>query len=374
MVFGQGSMEGVEVNASFWRQKRVLVTGHTGFKGGWMSLWLQQMGAAVTGFALAPSTTPSLFESARVADGMASVIGDISDYQAVRDVFSAAQPEVVIHMAAQPLVRQSYFDPLETYRTNVMGTAHVLEAVRHTPSVAAAVVVTTDKCYENREWVWGYRETDALGGHDPYSNSKACAELVTHAYRNSFFSGDRSVALASVRAGNVIGGGDWSADRLVPDVFRALENNETVKVRNPKSIRPWQHVLEPVRGYLLLAERLVQEGGGLAEAWNFGPNENDAHPVDWLVAEIQRRWGLAQPQWEHTGGSEALHETRSLRLDSSKARELLQWKPALTLGAALQLTVDWVRERGRGADMRQVTLSQIESYEAMVRKNADARA
>ena len=259
------------VDPGFWAGKRVFLTGHTGFKGSWLSLWLQTMGAKVTGFALAPPTSPSLFEAARVADGMTSIIGDIRDAAALKDALVAADSEIVLHMAAQPLVRASYDDPVGTYATNVMGTVHLLEAVRAAASVRACVVVTTDKCYENREWAWGYREDEPMGGFDPYSNSKGCSELVTSAYRRSFFQ-HSGIALGSARAGNVIGGGDWAADRLVPDILRAFEQNKPVVIRNPNATRPWQHVLEPLSGYLVLAERLYNDGQAFAEGWNFGPH------------------------------------------------------------------------------------------------------
>jgi CDP-glucose 4,6-dehydratase len=266
------------VNPDFWRGKRVLITGHTGFKGGWLSLWLQSLGAELQGLALAPPTAPSLFDEAKVGAGMASTIGDIRNYETVRACMVAFKPEVVIHMAAQPLVRLSYTEPVATYATNVMGTVHVLEAARHAGSVRAIVNVTTDKCYENREWVWGYREDEPMGGYDTYSNSKGCSELVTLAYRRSFFQ-HSGIALGSARAGNVIGGGDWAADRLVPDILRAFERVEPVVIRNPTATRPWQHVLEPLSGYLALAEQLFQHGQAFAEAWNFGPRDEDARPV-----------------------------------------------------------------------------------------------
>ena len=271
------------MNPSFWRSKKVFFSGHTGFKGSWLCLWLQQLGAEVTGYALAPPTSPSLFEVAHVAQGMKSLCGDIRDGAALAKAMREAVPDIVIHMAAQPLVRRSYLDPVETYSANVMGTVHLLEAVRQTQSVRAVVNVTSDKCYENKEWVWGYRESDPMGGFDPYSNSKGCAELVTAAYRNSFFNpakySEHHVALASVRAGNVIGGGDWAEDRLIPDILAAFEKSQPVVIRNPHAIRPWQHVLEPLAGYLQLAQKLYEDGATYAEGWNFGPNDEDAQPV-----------------------------------------------------------------------------------------------
>ena len=275
------------IDADFWRGRRVFLTGHTGFKGGWLALWLQRLGADVTGYALDPPTTPSLFAVARVGAGMRSIINDIRDAETLAQAMREAQPEIVIHMAAQPLVRYSYQAPVETYATNVMGTVHLLEAVRQTDSVRAVVNVTSDKCYENREWVWGYRENEPMGGYDPYSNSKGCAELVTAAYRNSYFNpaqySQHGVALASARAGNVIGGGDWAEDRLIPDILRAIAAGEAVNIRSPHAIRPWQHVLEPLSGYLLLAQRLIEDGPAHAEGWNFGPSEEDARPVQWIV-------------------------------------------------------------------------------------------
>ena len=283
------------VNSAFWKDKRVLLTGHTGFKGSWLSLWLQSMGAQVTGYALAPPSNPSLFDVAEVGKGMTSIIGDIGDLERLRAVFAEHKPEIVIHMAAQALVRYSYVEPVETYSTNVMGTVNLLEAVRGTDSVRAVVNVTSDKCYENREWVWGYRENEAMGGFDPYSNSKGCAELVTAAYRNSYFHPgqykEHGVAIASGRAGNVIGGGDWADDRLIPDIMRAITQGKPVNIRNPHAIRPWQHVLEPLSGYLLLAQKLFEDGPAYAEGWNFGPNDEDAKPVQWDRGETDQGLG-----------------------------------------------------------------------------------
>lgn len=281
--------------SGLWRGKRVFVTGHTGFKGSWLSLWLQSLGAEITGYALKPPTTPSLFEEARVAEGMKSIEGDIRDFVFFKSSIEAAQPEIIIHMAAQSLVRYSYEHPVETYATNVMGTVHMLEAVRTTPSIRAVVNITTDKCYENREWIWGYREDDPMGGYDPYSNSKGCAELVSAAYRSSFFNDkdydNHGVAVATVRAGNVIGGGDWAEDRLLPDILSGFEQGKVVTIRNPHAIRPWQHVMEPLRGYLTLAERLFESGTVFAQGWNFGPNEDGAKPVGWIVDKMAALWG-----------------------------------------------------------------------------------
>jgi CDP-glucose 4,6-dehydratase len=353
------------MSPAFWQGKRVLLTGHTGFKGSWLSLWLQSMGAQVTGFALAPPTNPSLFEIAEVAQGMTSITGDIRDLDKLQAVFAEHQPEIVIHMAAQPLVRYSYQNPVETYSTNVMGTVHLLEAVRNTPGVKAVVNITTDKCYENREWVWGYRENEPLGGFDPYSNSKGCAELVSAAYRSSFFNANNyarhGVATATVRAGNVIGGGDWAQDRLIPDILAAFEQGRMVDIRNPHAIRPWQHVMEPLRGYLTLAEQLFEHGPSFGEGWNFGPNDEDVKPVGWIVERMAALWG-AGAQWTIDAG-EHPHEAHYLKLDISKARSRLNWHPVLRLKDALALIVDWSKQREAGADMRQLTLTQLQAFQ-----------
>ena len=353
------------MNAEFWCGKRVLLTGHTGFKGSWLSLWLQSMDAQVVGYALAPPTEPSLFEVAGVGAGMTSVIGDIRDLEHLRAVFAEHKPEIVIHMAAQPLVRYSYAEPVETYSTNVMGTVNLLEAVRGTPGVKAVVNVTTDKCYENREWAWGYRENEAMGGYDPYSSSKGCAELVTAAYRNSFFNSatfnvKHSIAIASARAGNVIGGGDWAEDRLIPDIMRAITQGRSVTIRNPHAIRPWQHVLEPLSGYLKLAQKLYEEGAAYAEGWNFGPNDEDAKPVQWIVEQLTQSWGEGA-SWLLDGG-EHPHEAHYLKLDCSKAKGRLDWHPRWHLDEALKRIVDWQKQYLYGRDMRAVTIEQIDLY------------
>jgi len=354
------------MNSAFWQGRRVLLTGHTGFKGSWLSLWLQSMGAQVVGYALAPPTTLSLFEVAGVAQGMTNVMGDIRDLGKLQAVFVEQRPEVVIHAAAQPLVRYSYQNPVETYSTNVMGTVHVLEAARHAGSVRAIVNVTTDKCYENREWAWGYRENEPMGGFDPYSSSKGCAELVSAAYRSSFFDAgsyaQHGVAIATVRAGNVIGGGDWAKDRLIPDILAAFEQGRKVNIRSPHAIRPWQHVMEPLRGYLTLAERLCEHGPEFAEAWNFGPNDEDAKPVGWIVENMAALWGEGS-QWQ-LDASVQPHEAHYLKLDISKARSRLDWHPALRLNDALALITDWSKQRQVGADMRQFTLAQLQAYQS----------
>jgi len=354
------------MNPAFWRGKKVFLTGHTGFKGSWLSLWLQQMGAQVTGFALAPSSSPNLFETARVADGMRHIVGDIRDGAALREAMQQAQPDIVIHMAAQALVRYSYQHPVETYATNVMGLVNLFEAVRATPGIKAVVNVTSDKCYENKEWPWGYRENEPMGGYDPYSNSKACAELVTSAYRNSFFNpaqyAQHGVALGSGRAGNVIGGGDWAEDRLVPDMMRAIAAGRPVQIRSPHAIRPWQHVLEPLSGYLALAEHLFTDGVAFAEAFNFGPHDTDARPVQWIVERLCAEWGDGA-SWQLDSAPQP-HEATYLKLDCSKARASLKWNPRWSLDQALQRIVAWHKAQLNGDDMRALTLAQIADYQA----------
>jgi CDP-glucose 4,6-dehydratase len=346
--------------ASFWTGKRVLLTGHTGFKGSWLSLWLQSLGAELHGLALAPATTPSLFVQARVGQGMMSTLGDIRDFETVRTCVTAFRPEIIFHMAAQPLVRLSYKEPVATYATNVMGTVHVLEAARESGTVRSIVNVTTDKCYENKEWLWGYRENEPLGGHDPYSSSKGCSELVTSAYRQSFFR-DSGIALASARAGNVIGGGDWAEDRLVPDVLRAFERNRPVVIRSPEATRPWQHVLEPLSGYLQLAEKLYSEGQAWAEPWNFGPVGHDARPVQWIVEHMANAWGNGAA-WRRDDSSRP-HEANHLKLDISKAENRLQWTPRWNLEEALDRILSWHKTYiGNSHAAQDVTLAQIKSY------------
>lgn len=350
----------VNNSAQFWHGKRVLLTGHTGFKGSWLSLWLSSLGAEVHGLALEPPTQPSLFNEARVATVLAShTIGDIRDLATVRACMAACKPEIVIHMAAQPLVRLSYVEPVETYATNVMGTVHVLESARHVGTVRAIVNVTTDKCYENKEWVWGYREDEPMGGYDPYSNSKGCSELVTSAYRRSFMQAG-GIALGSGRAGNVIGGGDWAADRLVPDILRAFERNQPVVIRNPHATRPWQHVLEPLSGYITLAERLWHDGQAFAEGWNFGPQDNDARPVHWIVEHMVQQWGDGAT-WQLDGANHP-HEAGYLKLDISKARHRLGWQPRWALATALQKITAWHHAHLNRQNMRDISLQQIADY------------
>ena len=352
-------MENMAVNARFWSNRRVFLTGHTGFKGTWLSLWLHQLGAQVTGYALEPPTKPSLFELARVGELVDSHIADVRDAECLSRRLSEAGPDIVIHMAAQPLVRDSYRIPTETYATNVMGTVHLLEAVRGCASVKAVVNVTTDKCYENREWIWGYREDEPMGGHDPYSSSKACSELITLAYRSSFFEAS-NVAVATARAGNVIGGGDWAADRLVPDFLRAIDAGEKLTIRSPQSIRPWQHVLEPLSGYLKLAEHLFTAGSAFSEPWNFGPADNDARSVGWIVECL----ASMRPDivWECDTTSQ-LHEAHYLKLDSSKAHIRMGWQPRWDLKAALAKTMEWHQAWRQSCDMREISLRQIAEYQ-----------
>ncbi|MCP4417266.1 MAG: CDP-glucose 4,6-dehydratase [Chloroflexi bacterium] len=350
----------------FWRGKKVLLTGHTGFKGSWLSLWLQKLGVELVGFALAPPTDPSLFEAAHVAQGMHSIIGDVRDGEHLKEVMHTYQPEIVFHLAAQPLVRYSYKDPIETISTNVLGTANMLEAVRHNDSVRVVVSITSDKCYENKEWYWGYREVDALGGHDPYSASKAAAELVIATYRNSYFDPatyqQHGVAVASTRAGNVIGGGDWAMDRLLPDIMRALMAGQPVLIRNPQATRPWQHVLEPLNGYIMLAECLWQDGPRFAQAWNFGPRDGDVKPVSWIVDYVTQIWGEGA-SWVKDGADQP-HENTFLKLDCSLARNWLGWSPRLNLATALEWIVEWFKGYQRQEDMRTLTEQQISRYKS----------
>jgi CDP-glucose 4,6-dehydratase len=352
------------INPSFWHGKKVFVTGHTGFKGSWLCLWLEQMGAIVRGYSLPAPTEPSLFAVANVRQGLISEEGDIRDFFHLREALADFKPEIVFHMAAQPLVRLSYDEPIETYSTNVMGTVYVLEAIKQVGGVKAVVNITSDKCYENREWVWGYREDEAMGGYDPYSNSKGCAELVASAYRNSFFNTakyhEHGTALASVRAGNVIGGGDWAKDRLIPDILHSFENNQSVIIRNPHSIRPWQHVLEPLSGYLLVAQKLYTEGLAFAEGWNFGPNEMDATPVQAIVDTMVGLWG-GEASWQ-LDGQEHPHEAHYLKLDCSKAKMRMGWHPRWDLNTTLTRIVAWHKAWLSGCDMREYTLTEINDY------------
>jgi CDP-glucose 4,6-dehydratase len=351
-----------KVNPEFWKNKSVFLTGHTGFKGGWLALWLSSMGAKVTGYALTPNTSPNLFEALSLDSVLsASHIANICDLATLQKAMSEAKPDVVIHMAAQPLVRYSYANPVETYMTNVMGTVNVLESIRKTDSVKATVVVTTDKCYENKEWVWGYRENEPMGGFDPYSNSKGCAELVTSAYRQSYFSDSNSTnKVASARAGNVIGGGDWSEDRLIPDAIKAFEAKKPLMIRNPLATRPWQHVLEPLSGYLILAQALYEQGSAFASGWNFGPRDEDNRAVQEVVDLLISEWGDSA-RWEKEG-SEQPHEAHLLKLDCSKARAQLGWTPKWDLETATQKIAQWQKAYQAKENMQEFSLAQINHY------------
>lgn len=360
-------MEKLVSHSPFWQGKKVLVTGHTGFKGSWLALWLQQLGAHVVGLSLAPTTSPNLFDVADVADDMTSIIGDIRDLTLVNHVFQQCQPDIVIHLAAQALVRYSYVDPIETYQTNVMGTLNILEALRSFDGVKAAIMVTTDKCYDNKEQHRPYQETDALGGHDPYSSSKACAELLIDSYRRSFFTEKSSTAIASVRAGNVIGGGDWSVDRLIPDIVAAAKSNQTLNIRYPAAIRPWQHVLEPLHGYLSLAEKLFNHGRDYAQAWNFGPMSEGEQSVSWIADYFAQRWSSFT--W-FSNGEAYSHEANILKLDCSKARDHLAWAPSWSLEEALEQIEKWYMRFDNDDNMKQVCLEQI----ALFANSADIKA
>ena len=349
-----------QVNSSFWKNKKVFLTGHTGFKGAWLSLWLQSIGAIVKGYSLEPNTTPSLFTEACVGKDMESEIGDIRNLEQLTKSMVSFSPDVLIHMAAQPLVRLSYQEPVDTYTTNVIGTVNVLEAARKCPKLKVIVSVTTDKCYENKEWEWGYRENEPMGGHDPYSSSKGCAELVTSAYRRSFFSSKHTASLASARAGNVIGGGDWAEDRLIPDILRAFEKSEPVLVRNPLSTRPWQHVLEPLSGYLVLAQELFLNGDNFAEGWNFGPKDEDCKPVSWILDQMVESWG-GNASWSLDKNNNP-HEAGFLKLDCSKASNRLKWNPKWNLKYTLKSIVDWHQLYINGDDLKKQCLKEIKTY------------
>jgi CDP-glucose 4,6-dehydratase len=356
------------MNPTFWRGKRVLITGHTGFKGSWLSLWLASLGAHVTGYALGPISSPSLFNLANINSALVNVEADIRNLEQLRKSLAENQPEIIFHLAAQSLVRTSYEDPLLTYETNVMGTANLLESIRGLKLPCSVVNVTTDKCYENKEWYWGYREVDPLGGFDPYSNSKACSELVTASYRSSFFHPSKyekhKVALATARAGNVIGGGDWAKDRLIPDVLKALEDSQTLEIRSPNSVRPWQHVFEPLNGYLMLAEQLHTNGPEFSKAWNFGPNEQDTYTVADVAIKVSQLWGK-QNAWRAASG-EHPHEANYIKLDASLARNELGWSPVLCIDKSLKLIVDWEKARLNNVDVRVTSLKQIKDYQEMV--------
>lgn len=370
MENGKGPMEVMvkQVVRRFWENKKVFLTGHTGFKGSWLCLWLYSLGAKVTGYALDPPTHPNLFQLYNLDKMMPSIIGDIREKERLQESILDVDPDVIIHMAAQPLVRDSYHHPVETYEINVMGTIHVLEAVKGLNKKQirprAVINVTSDKCYENKEWLRGYRETDRMGGYDPYSNSKACSELITNSYRNSFFNPNRyaehGISLASARAGNVIGGGDWAKDRLIPDCIRALLQGEVIRIRHPQAIRPWQHVLEPLYGYLVLAQDLLEKGPEFAEGWNFGPDDKDIQSVEWIVNRVCERWGETATYLIES--ADYLHESRMLKLDCAKAKEKLDWYPRWQLDHAILKTIEWVHAFKENQDLTKVGLQQIEEY------------
>lgn len=350
------------MNRDFWKNKKVFITGHTGFKGSWMSIWLHSMGAKVYGYSLPAPTTPSLFHEAEVEKLVHHTVGNICDYEKLLASLQEAQPDIVLHMAAQPLVRESYINPIETYATNVMGTVHILEALRHTPSVKSTVIITTDKCYENFEHDAGYAEHDPMGGHDPYSSSKGCAELVTSAMRRSFFFNSKN-AIASARAGNVIGGGDWAVDRLIPDFIRSFSKHEAVKIRNPHAIRPWQHVMEPLSGYLKLAEKLYTHGHEYSSAWNFGPYEEDARNVSYIADKLVELWG-GDSQWQLDGDCHP-HEAKYLKLKINKAVKHLGWTPKFNIDETLKFTCDWYQNFYKNkSNAYTVTIEQISAYES----------
>ena len=358
------------INSDFWSGKRVLVTGHTGFKGAWLCIWLRELGAIVSGFSLEPTTSPALYDLAKLGETITSHIGDIRSEAAIRQVIRTAEPEILFHMAAQPLVQASYADPVTTYATNVMGTVHVLEAAREVESVKVVINVTSDKCYENREWVWAYRESDDIGGYDPYSSSKGCAELVTSAYRRSFLT-DAGIALASARSGNVIGGGDWSAGRIVPDLLRAAETGKSIDIRNPEAIRPWQHVLEPLAGYLILAQKLFEDESRYADAWNFGPSENSAIPVRELA---RRLFNLLESEGGWKDSSQASpHESQLLRLDISKAKQGLGWEPLWSIDDTLEKVAEWHTGWRSKVDIESLCIGQIDAYQNQVAGRAQSQ-
>jgi CDP-glucose 4,6-dehydratase len=366
-----GRREGtLEALVKTWQGRRVFLTGHTGFKGSWLALWLARLGAQIRGYALDPSTEPNLFNQASVSSVVEDVRGDVRDYAKLEASMAEFAPDVVFHLAAQPIVRRSYVDPVGTYGTNVMGTVHLMEAIRRTPSVRAAVCVTTDKCYQNQEWIWPYRETDPLGGYDPYASSKACAEIVSAAYRSSFFPTERlqehHVGLATARAGNVIGGGDWSEDRLIPDLIRGFRSNQPVLIRRPNAIRPWQHVLDPLHGYLMLAQELLAQPARFASAYNFGPSDEDIWPVERIATKLVRMWGDGASWIRDSVPS--VHEDQVLRLDASKARVELGWKPRLGIEAALEWTTEWYRAWNQGDNMAEFTEKQIAEYGVRLRR------
>lgn len=361
-------MENMGIDTFFWKRKKVFLTGHTGFKGSWLSLWLHSLGAEVFGYSLEPPTNPNLFHIAKIDDEINSIYGDIRDLDNLKKTIFKIKPEIVIHMAAQSIVSKSYLNPIETYEVNLMGSLNLMESLRNLKSVKVLVNITSDKCYENREWLWGYREDERMGGYDPYSNSKGCAELATASFRSSFFNPskykDHGVAIATARAGNVIGGGDWAMDRLVPDIIRSIESNKKAHIRNPQSIRPWQHVLEPLYGYLILAEKLYQEGNSYVGAWNFGPNESDVKSVEWVLKEFKKNWPN-KFDFIIEKKSENFHEANLLKLDCSKAKFFLGWSPKWDSAETIKRICNWHKANLEGVDMKSYVLNEINDYQSI---------
>ena len=355
------------MNQLFWKNKNILLTGHTGFKGSWLSLWLQKLDVNLVGFSKSIPTKPSLFELADVENGMTSIMGNVCDYEKIEELIKEYKPEIVIHMAAQAILRESYKNPIETYATNVMGTVNLLESIRKTGNIRVILNVTTDKCYEPNALSTGYQETDRLGGYDPYSNSKACSELITSSFRNSFFNPKEhhihQLAIASCRAGNVIGGGDWGKDRLIPDIMRGILNDEIIKIRNPNSIRPWQYVLDPLNGYLTLVEKLWSSGPEFSEGWNFGPSENNEKSVRWIIEKIAELWEH-EIKWNVNNDSN-LYEEDYLRLNCSKSNTRLSWIPKMNLEQGLSWTTEWYRQYKQNNDMRDITEQQIDKFQKL---------
>ena len=349
----------MHTNTNFWFGKRVLVTGHTGFKGSWLCIWLSKMGANVCGYALAPDYMPNLYEEAKIETKIQSCIGDIRIYETISKVILEFKPEIILHLAAQPIVRRSYTNPIETYQTNLMGTVNILDSARKVGCVSTILNVTTDKVYENNEWVWQYRESDQLGGHDPYSSSKACSEIVTSSFRNSYFKDD-GVGLASARSGNVIGGGDWSTDRIIPDIISAFNQKENLKIRNPGAVRPWQYILDTLNGYLTLAENLYENAEEYSQAWNFGPTSEEEKSVNWIGMRMAELWGVEK--YQPLNEPQTLHEAQSLKLDSSKARSLLKWKPLFNINCTLENTVNWYKSWLEKDDAYEICDRQINEY------------
>jgi CDP-glucose 4,6-dehydratase len=352
------------MNQSFWKNKKILITGHTGFKGSWLTVWLKKLGADITGFSKSVPTNPSLFETVNIEKDIKSVIGDIQNYELLKETISKCEPEIIFHMAAQSLVIKSYSNPIETFSTNVMGTVNLLYAVKETKKPKVVINITSDKCYENNELLEGYSEDDPMGGHDPYSSSKGCAELITKSFRKSFFSSDHenNIGLASVRAGNVIGGGDWAENRLIPDIIRAIKNKENVKIRNPNALRPWQHVLDPLNGYISLAEKLWDDQTKYSEGWNFGPEKNEVKPVSWIIEKFNDIW-KNKINWEV--GNNELHEANNLILNCQKAKSRLGWNPKMNTETALKLTIEWYTKYFDGENMREGTEEQIAKFQKL---------